>query len=69
MKILKLILRTPRNLILFLGIAILFLIDFILYVLITPFAFVVDRIEGLIKIMLNLIQHNNGKNKRFIRKF
>lgn len=69
MKILKLILRTPRNLILFLGIAILFLIDFILYVLITPFAFVVDRIERLIKIMLNLIQHNNGKNKRLIRKF
>lgn len=69
MKILKLILHTPRNLILFLGIAILFLIDFILYVLITPFAFVVDRIERLIKIMLNLIQHNNGKNKRFIRKF
>ena len=55
MKILKLILLTPSNFIVILAIGILFIIDLILNILVTPFAFLIDYIEKVIKFMLNLI--------------
>jgi len=56
MKILKLILFRPQNLTIFLGIFILFVVDFILNVLVTPFVFLIEYIERAIKFMLNQIQ-------------
>jgi hypothetical protein len=56
MKILKIILSSPRNLIVLMGIVILFFIDFILNVFVIPFAFSIDRIEKAIKLMLNQIK-------------
>lgn len=56
MKILKIILSSPRNLIVLLAIVILFFIDFILNVFAIPFAFSIDRIEKAIRFMLNQIK-------------
>jgi len=57
MKVLKLILFRPSNIILFLGIALLFFIDLILNGIVIPFAFTIDRIEKAIKYLLNLIKN------------
>lgn len=57
MKVLKLILFRPSNIILFLGIALLFFIDLILNGIVMPFAFIIDRIEKAIKYLLNLIKN------------
>ena len=56
MKTLKLILFRPQNLTLFIAIFVLFIVDFILNVIVTPIAFSIHYIEKAIKYILDQIQ-------------
>ena len=55
MKTLKLLFFNPQYLIVFVAIGILFIIDAVLNLIVTPFIILMEGLERLIKLLLNLI--------------